>query len=148
MKTKVVFNGCFGGYSLSPLAQQMILDRKGIEYIKEVSDSFMGDHISFMKKEIVESNEYQLLKDAEWDSLSLEGRTLLNSAHLSMGSLPRHDADLVAVVEELGDTANGSFAKLNIAEIEGNQYFIDEYDGSETVETPETQQWVTVDADS
>ncbi len=142
--TKVVFNDCFGGYSLSPLAEQMILDRKGIEYIKEVSDSFMGDHISFTKKEIVESNEYQLLKDADWNSLSLEGRTLLNSAHIDVQSFPRHDADLVAVVEELGSAANGSFAALNIVDLEGNRYYIDEYDGNETVQTPDTMKWVTV----
>lgn len=53
---------------------------------------------------------------------------------------PRHDYALVQVVEELGDAANGMCAKLRIAEVEdGTRYRIDEYDGSESVITPDDQ---------
>ena len=48
------------------------------------------------------------------------------------------------VVEDLGSAANGSFAELAIAEIEGNRYYIDEYDGNEVVQTPDTINWVEV----
>jgi hypothetical protein len=42
---------------------------------------------------------------------------------------------LIQVVEELGEKANGQFAKLRIIEIpDGVDWEIDEYDGSEKVE--------------
>ena len=59
--------------------------------------------------------------------------------------IDRHDPDLVAVVEELGcQRASGDFATLYIEEIEGNQYNINEYDGSETVITPNGYRWITI----
>jgi hypothetical protein len=57
--------------------------------------------------------------------------------------LDRHDPDLVAVVEELGERANGDYAELVIVQIPGNQYNLLTYDGSETVITPETYGWIT-----
>jgi hypothetical protein len=58
-------------------------------------------------------------------------------------TLPRHDADLVAVVEALGcETASGDFAALAIWELpDGARYRIDEYDGSESVMTPGDYEW-------
>lgn len=46
----------------------------------------------------------------------------------------RSDPDLVQVVEELGDAANGADAKLRIVDIPDNiEYDIAEYDGIETI---------------
>ena len=59
--------------------------------------------------------------------------------------LNRHDPDLVAVVEALGKEANGTFSKLAIAEIDEDKYFIDEYDGRETVVTPADLSWEVID---
>jgi hypothetical protein len=50
----------------------------------------------------------------------------------------RHDADLIAVVEQLGEEANGLCSELTIVEIEGSKYRVDEYDGNESIHTPET----------
>lgn len=48
--------------------------------------------------------------------------------------IERNDPKLVAVVEELGEAANGDYAKLRIVEIpEGVDWEIDNYDGQETV---------------
>ena len=44
---------------------------------------------------------------------------------------------LIQVVEELGDEVNGPYSKLAIVEIDSNLYRIDEYDGAESVITPE-----------
>lgn len=60
------------------------------------------------------------------------------------GEIDRHNEDLVEVVEILGDDANGRFARLVIEEINGNLYRIDEYDGMESIETPDTQDWIVV----
>lgn len=50
----------------------------------------------------------------------------------------RHDPILVKVVEELGSKmASGQHAKLQIEEIDCRTYRIKEYDGNESVETPE-----------
>jgi hypothetical protein len=60
------------------------------------------------------------------------------------GSLDRHDPALVQVVEELGDAASGFCGNLQIEEIEGSLYRISEYDGSESVETPDSLDWVQI----
>jgi hypothetical protein len=53
----------------------------------------------------------------------------------------RTDPDLIEVIERLGDLANGSCAKLAIAEIpDGASFEIDEYDGNESV-VPPRQSW-------
>lgn len=56
-------------------------------------------------------------------------------------TVKRHDPALVEVVEELGDEANDRFSMLRIAEIKGDLYRIDEYDGYESVEEPEDIEW-------
>lgn len=60
--------------------------------------------------------------------------------------MDRHDIRLVDTVEALGsDVASDAYAKLEVVEIEGNHYIIDEYDGSEGVETPDSIFWVVID---
>jgi hypothetical protein len=57
--------------------------------------------------------------------------------------LSRHDPILIKVVEELGVSASDEFADLLIKEIpDGSPYYIDEYDGSESVQTKENIPWV------
>jgi len=57
----------------------------------------------------------------------------------------RHNPLLVQVVEELGDEASGEYSDLRIAEITSQFYQIDEYDGSESVLTPENMSWTKIE---
>lgn len=58
------------------------------------------------------------------------------------GYMPRHDKRLIEVVETLGEErASGSCSELAIVEISTPCYRIDEYDGMESVETPEGIEW-------
>lgn len=59
--------------------------------------------------------------------------------------IPRHDRDLVAVVEKLGTEASGRYASLKIANISSDRYRISEYDGVERVITPETEDYIIID---
>jgi len=48
------------------------------------------------------------------------------------------------VVRELGKRANSDCADLEIVEIQGNQYRITEYDGLESLNTPEGIRWTEI----
>jgi hypothetical protein len=53
---------------------------------------------------------------------------------LDIYDIPRNDADLVSVVEELGLAAEDEFSKLAIVSIpDGVKFMIDEYDGMESI---------------
>ena len=113
--TKIVINACFGGFSLSLAATKWLANKGNKEAIERLEDP--SSYIEY------------------------EGEKSF------MGFRPdlaRHDALLVECVEALGEKASGSCAKLIIETIEGNRYRIDEYDGAEGIETPESIAWVTV----
>lgn len=79
--------------------------------------------------------------------LSEKAEKLLNELkgeEVDYYDLPRHDKDLVAVVEELGSEANGMFARIKIATINSDRYRISEYDGWEQVITPEEEQYIII----
>lgn len=96
---KVVYNRCFGGFSLSEQACELLQER-GV-----IGSCGYGD---------------------------------------GARGISRHLPELVRVVEELGDAANGRYAQLDIEEIEGDRYRIDEYDGSESVVVPNEEEWIVI----
>lgn len=67
-------------------------------------------------------------------------RGLFNSKYWDPYDISRTHPILVQVVEELGDDASGPYAHLKIALVE-DKYRITEYDGAETVETPDIINW-------
>ncbi len=97
--TKIVYNTCFGGFSLSDEAEAL--------YNK-------------------------MRESAGLPLLDYCGRDML-----------RTDPLLVAVVEAMGEKANGMCADLAIFELpKGARYRIDEYDGSERVMTIDDYKWL------
>ena len=110
--TKVVYNACYGGFSLSDEAVEMYLNLKGLKYTKI--------------KEEWGSSSY----DVEENKVFYDRR------------IERDDPVLVQVVEKLGDKANGECAKLYIEDIpKGTLYRITEYDGYELIETKYDTDW-------
>ena len=138
--TKVVYNACYGGFGLSKEAVQRYWDIKGQQVW--IKDNCWGFEVWLVPPE-------QRLKPQttkEILTMSQDERIAYNEAYSAQswyyGDVDRHDPVLVQVVEELKDKANGMCAKLRIDEVSG-PYRIDEYDGFESVETPDTYDWIT-----
>ena len=135
--TKVVYNACYGGFSLSKEACQRYWDIIGQQVW--IEDSQWGFTVWLIPPE-------ERIEKKEWSSRTMDE---LIAYHLEYSkqtwynrNVDRHDPVLVQVVEELGDKANGECAKLSIEEVYG-PYRIDEYDGYESVETSATYDWIT-----
>ena len=62
--------------------------------------------------------------------------------------IPRHDPDLIEAIETLGtEEASSTYASISIEIVKGDRYRIQEYDGLEWVETPDTIDWIVVESD-
>lgn len=117
---KIAYNDCFGGFGLSDEGFQLLLTKKGIDWEMVPKDPYSLTRFSYRRR-----------GDTSDDTLDQNEFTS-----------NRTDPDLIAVIEELGKRANGSFAKLAIREIEkGAPYRIDEYDGSESVMVINDYEW-------
>lgn len=134
MKHKIVYNKCYGGYALSDKAIDWLAEH-GSERTKK-----------FIVQKRLEANE----KIKDCDSIRLKRLVTADSTRnfyvmdAVRSFLERHDPDLVTVVEVLGKKASGSFSQLTIEEIDGDMYNIEEYDGQETVVTPDDIGWTVI----
>lgn len=141
--TKVVFNACFGGFSVSETGMRRYAELKGITlYVEQTPYGFASYWT------VPQDKRPSPIEGDAWYQLSQDERIAVNkailAAMLSERDFKRNDPTLVQVVEELGSVANGAHANLQIAEIpDGSKYRIDEYDGSESVETPDSYEWET-----
>ena len=130
---EIVINKCYGGFGLSPLAVSKIAERKGRKcffYTHEYNPERYG---AISLAEAQKSHKLVFAFDAKDPD---EGNEWWSKHYLDYGSgrSNRTDADLIAVVRELGKKANGAHAELVIVEIpDGVEYEIDEYDGVEIV---------------
>jgi hypothetical protein len=118
--TKIVYNGCYGGFSLSQAGVRRYLELKGVPFTEESSDSRFRSVQFRIASSVMGESEYFSEYDIE----------------------DRADPILVQVVEELGDAASGSCAELCIRELAaGTKYILREYDGSEWIETEDEMEW-------
>ena len=144
---KIVINDCFGGFSLSMEAQKRYLELIGKKAYFFKNDLHTDKHEPydgtgselFVTTFTVSNPDDHLRPHKEWREMDQEERITANKAYeeisFSERDLERDDPLLIKVVEELGDKADGRFAKLKIVEIPDDvDWEIDEYDGSETVE--------------
>lgn len=115
MSNKVVYNACYGGFSLS---QEAVL----------------------LAREISGNDKWG---DCPMKGEAYSDGSKCSQFHGYISGIDRHDPVLVEVVERLGDKASGGCAKLRIEHV-GNMYRIDEYDGYESVQQPKDIDWVII----
>lgn len=109
---KIVINSCYGGFSLSDEAVMMYGEVKRLN-LKAVKDE-----------------KYPALGITNYYIDGIES----NETYFSERQIERDDKELVAIVEILGEKANGSCASLRVVEIpDGVDWEIHEYDGKEWV---------------
>ncbi len=132
---KVAYNKCFGGFGLSPKAEILYAQRKGIKLypyecrrgityfrVDDVTDvkcflDFLTEDLGeAVSSEVISKTEYFYYQDFHDDNI-------------------RTDPDLIAVIEELGEEeASGCCSALAIIEIpDGRDFEITKYDGKESV---------------
>lgn len=110
---KVAINRCYGGFGISDVAFEKLLTLKGIEFESTPADSHLIGN-SYYQRGHVGDDEYYL---SEYDMTST-----------------RNDPDLIAVIEEMGEAANGGFSELRIVDIPDDvEWTVEEYDGIEWV---------------
>jgi len=104
---------------------------------KLVQPEEIGDSLFWNAYTVPNPDEVGLSQD-NWYDMTTEERQKSNDSWtaITLETRPENRADpkLIQVVEELGDKANGSCAKLEIVEIpDGVDWQIEEYDGNEHV---------------
>ena len=123
---KVAINKCYGGFGLSYEAVMRYGELIGIKlypYINEFN-----------------SNRYVLYSGTgKYMWLCYFTKPLIddkydNDSYFRENDIKRNDLNLIKVIEELGEKANGQHAKIKIVEIPDDiEWEIDEYDGMETI---------------
>jgi len=143
---KVVINKCYGGFNLSPKGIKRFAELKGKEcYFFQWNikpDTFEPltleqaeeQELSIFAFTVPNPKDYLPEEKRDVDGTYKEYNKKFSEIAISVGDIPRSDPDLVKVVEELGEEANGMCSKLKIVEIPDNvNYEIDEYDGMESI---------------
>jgi hypothetical protein len=150
---KIVINRCYGGFSLSPMAVARIAELRGkTAYfyarrwlnpgLAPYALTTVGDAATaygWTAMDIPDAVERGLFDDSGWNEMTMEQRRAHNARYeehdIEARPRDRTDPALVQAVEELGDAANGDYAKLNVVEIpDGVDYEISEYNGVERVD--------------
>lgn len=132
---KVVYNTCYGGFNLSEAA---------VDWLRKNARDEVKEFICARLK------KYEAEEEAEEETHEKDSLFSFMSPIEFVGSdliyfLPRHDRDLVACVEALGDKASGFCASLAIKELNGSVYRIEEYDGSEEIYEPEDEDYIHIE---
>lgn len=140
--SQIVYNACYGGFGLSDAGVRRYAEIKGLRLYPE--RGLAGPTTTYWTVP-EEERPAELAGDA-WFAATIEERQAYNAAVSALTiysrELERDDPVLVQVVEELGDAANGDYAKLRIEEVApGSRYRIDEYDGFESVKTADDYDW-------
>lgn len=164
----IVLNYCFGGFGVSDKAIRRYLELKGLPFIEKVGN--YGDSTFYINEDNVFDQLVCRNCDATIHYCNCVSQciscTIYDDLHtLKCTCTPnkcgyyinchctkkyffgerdfkRTDLLLVQVIKELGEEANGMCAKLHIEYLpKGTKYRINEYDGSESIETEHDIRW-------
>jgi len=132
---KIVINACFGGFSLSPEATLELWKRGGPVVATPVAE-FYGKS-SGAESDLAAWRTYlanpALRRSLAHTTVFSPDESLALYAGRCDGESRAHP-ELVKIVEEMGEAANGSCAKLKVVEVpDGIDWEISEYDGYEHV---------------
>lgn len=112
----IVYNDCFGGFSLSIKAAEWLIDH-GYNPNNEVVNAIKRCEVNF---------------EGMYDACYID--------------IPRHHPLLAQCIRELGsEEASGMGAKLEILNTHKSIYRIEEYDGYEEIVFPEDINWIIID---
>ena len=146
---KVVYNSCYGGFGLSAKAIAHIVHQNNpnikLYFYKRFYDDNLKERYS---KSTVDEAYLVSLKDfgdcfsfEDYNNVELQDNLIYDEQVITS----RHDPRLIKAVEELKEEADGRYSELKIAEIDSDRYYIDEYDGMETVVTPDAIDWIKIE---
>ena len=125
--TKVVINACFGGFGLSEAAYEKLIEW-GVP-VRRYAPEERGQDGCFLPNT---ENDGEVIFDRNLDEGPRD--TWMGRYWDAWTRGSRSHPLIVRVVEELGEAANGEFAKLRVVRVPDDvQWFIDEYDGNEHV---------------
>ena len=136
---EIVINKQFGGFSLSHEGVLAYAKRKGMTLHPAPSEVDLKHGRTLEDALIVHyyrvpREQYIKLEEEIRDDPNRDYRELPDDWYFSERDIPRDDPDLIAVVRELGDEANGNHATLRVIEIPDDvEWEIEEYDGQEWV---------------
>ena len=119
---KIVKNVCFGGFGLSNEACEWLIKNKGWK-CGEWENGYFPKGVHLVK--------------TEWNDYAINEAIVIGSEkHIGSENIKfRSHPDLISVVEELGEEANGRCADLKIVDVpDGLDLEITEYDGVESIE--------------
>lgn len=123
---KVAINKCHGGFSLSPKAVHWLACRQGKSCYFFISKYEDGEHV-FIPAEGYPEGLF-------WAAFTVKDPENHEYENIVLEQRPdnRSDPELIAVIEELGEEANGAHAEIKIVEIPADvKWEIEEYDGME-----------------
>lgn len=140
---KVVLNRCYGGFGLSPKAEKLYWERKLGKKIFAYREDY--ENKVFTKTEDLDQAKSLFISFVTEDYGDYVADYLPTNEDFYIGDIPRHDPILVDIVEELKEEANGECAKLVVVEIATPMYRIEDYDGMESIHTPEDNDWIVIE---
>lgn len=134
---KVVINRCFGGFGLSPQAEDALIGKCSHIELIEPNEYYGGPGSKYYEanKDRLEPDHWRKSyeRDLRGEGVARfhEGKVISDN-HCDEEN--RTCPALIEVVERMGEQANGWAAKLAVVEIPDDvQFEISEYDGSEHV---------------
>lgn len=129
---KVVINKCYGGFGLSIEALYKCVQENSplVKKYKYGEKNITEDWDGFIKKYLKEDYNGYLSNGHYYLYHPIDETLYTFDKH----EWKRNEPELVALVEEMGEAANGTYAKLKVVEIPDDvEYTIHDYDGMETI---------------